>query len=112
MTLWRSFSGSKPKSGEDGIGGGSLGLPSDPVLDLGQSFGGLMDVVPVSDVGECFEQLLETVGAVQERWGHRIAVAGSASCYAHYRRRFFDVSHPRAFLRGIPVLTQSLSIAG
>ena len=112
MTLSRYFSGSKPQSGENGIGGGPLGLPFDPVLNSGQSFGGLMDVVPVSDVSEGFEQLLEAFGAVQERCGHRIAVAGSASSYAHYRRRFFDVSHPRAFLRGIPVLTQSLSIAG
>jgi hypothetical protein len=95
MKLWRSFSGSKPQSGEDGIGGGSLGLPPDPLLDLGQPLGGLMDVVAVGDVGEGFEQLLETFVAARSDGGcyDRRLLASRRAPSA----RFFDVSHPSAF---------------
>ena len=55
MKLWPPFSGSKPQRGEDGVGGGRLGLPLDPLLDAHEPFGRLMDVVAVGDVGEGFE---------------------------------------------------------
>ena len=47
-----AFPGSKPQRGEDRVGGGRLGLPLDPVLYKGEALGGLMDVVPLGDVGE------------------------------------------------------------
>jgi hypothetical protein len=111
MTLSRYFSGSKPQSGENGIGGGPLGLPFDPVLNSGQSFGGLMDVVAVGDVGKGFEQLFETFAAVQDRGGYCLAGC-STSRRARDRSHFFDLTHPSAFPRRIPARVRNLRAAG
>lgn len=111
MTLWRSFSGSKPQSGEDRVGGGMIGLTPDPFLDARQSFRGLMDVVAVGDVGERFEQLLETFVAAEHRRGRGFD-AGAAS--RSPRRRPYPVVliHPSAFPRGCLAATQSPPVAG
>ena len=108
MTLLRFFSGSKPQRGEDRIGGGPLGLLSDPLLDPGQALGGLMDVVAVGDIGKRFEQLLEAFGTSK---GRR-RPAGAASQRTHERPRSFALSHSSAFPRGIPAVVQSRSAAG
>jgi hypothetical protein len=60
-------SGSKPQNVENGISSGSLGLPLDPFLDLGQPLGSLMDVVPLGDVDERFEELLDAFAARAQR---------------------------------------------
>jgi hypothetical protein len=105
MTLLRSSSGSKPQRGEDRIGGGQFGLLLDPLLDPGQAFGGLVDVVAIGDVDKGFEQLFKTLvaGAV---W-RRCSEGGSASRRAHDRPQFFDPSHSPAFPRSIPADVQS-----
>jgi len=108
MTLLRFFSGSKPQRGEDRIGGGPLGLLSDPLLDSGQALGGLMDVVAVGDIGERFEQLLETFATSK---GSR-RPASAASPRTHEQPRFFAFPHSSAFSRGIPAVVQSLPAAG
>ena len=70
MTLLRSSLGSKPQRGEDWVGGGLLGLTTDPFLDSGKALGRLVDIVPVGNVGKRFEQLFEAVVAP-------LAVAGA-----------------------------------
>lgn len=47
--------------GKDRIGGGDCGLVANPLLDQRQPACRLMDVVPIKDVAEGFEQLFETV---------------------------------------------------
>ena len=108
MTLLRFFSGSKPQRSEDRIGGGPLGLLSDPLLDSGQALGGLMDVVAVGDIGKRFQQLLKAFATPK---GSR-RPAGAASPRTHERPRFFALSHSSAFPRGIPAVVQSLLAAG
>jgi hypothetical protein len=110
MTLSRYFSGGKPQSGEDRIGGGMIGLPPDPILYSRQPFGGLMDVVAVGDVGEGFEQLFEALGAPEHRRGRRLA--GTATRRARRRPHSFVLTHPSAFPCGCSAATQSPSAAG
>lgn len=108
MKLLRSL-GSKPQSGEDGIGGGPLGLPPDPILNPGQAFGRLMDIVAVGNVGKGFKQLFKAF--VTGGNGRRHHHAGSAS--RRYRGpHFFSLSHPSAFPRGIPAVVQSPPAVG
>jgi len=110
MTLCRPFSRSKPKRGEDRIGGGSLGLTPDPVLHARQPLGGLMDVVAVGDVGECLEELLETFGAAEDRAAGD--TAGMAAWRATGRPYLVDLIHPSAFFCAIPAATQTRPVAG
>ena len=110
MTLLRYFSGGKPQSGEDRIGGGLLGLPPDPVLDAGQTFGSLMDIVAVDDVDKGFEQLLEALSAVGERRGSR-CVRPTSRCPRHPSHRL-GLFHSNAFpRRRIPALAQNHPVA-
>ena len=110
MKLSGYFSGGKPQRGEEGIGGGVLGLPLDPVLNLGQPFGRLMDVVAIDDIGEGFEQLFEALAPVHD--GRGGGHADPASRRVPGRSQFLDLSHPSAFPRGIPAATQNLPAAG
>ncbi len=108
MTLLRSFSGGKPQSGEDRIGGGPIGLPFDPLLDPRQALGGLMNIIPV-DIGEGLEQLLEAFGATED-CGRRIA--GPASRRTRRRSHSLVLTHPTAFRCGCSVATQNHPVAG
>jgi hypothetical protein len=108
MTLLRYSLRGKPQSGENGVSGGALGLPPNPVLNPGQPFGCLMDVVAIGDVDKRFEQLLEALGAGLNRRGCRVTRSTSRCPYDV--PHFLDLSHPSAFPRGIS--TQSLSLAG
>jgi hypothetical protein len=106
MTLLRSFSGSKPQPGEDRVGGGLLSLATDPFLDSGKALRGLVDVVPVGNVGKRFEQLFQALVARARRGG--CGVPRSALRRAPDQPHFFDLSHPNAFPRGItPAVTQN-----
>jgi len=108
MTLLRSSLGSKPQRGEDWVGGGLLGLTTDPFLDSGKALGRLVDIVPVGNVGKRFEQLFEAVVAPHRcRRGH---MARPTSRRAHRKPpHFFNLSHPNAFPHGIiSAATQSL----
>ena len=115
MTLSRS-SGSKPQSVEDRIGCGALRLAHDPVLDSGEAFGGLMDIVAV-DVGDRIEQLFDTLIPAASRRGCRRT--GTASRYQSDRAHSAVLSHPIAFPRGAvtfvepnsPALTQNHPLA-
>lgn len=110
MKLWRSFSGSKPQSGEERIGGGSVGLSPDPLLDARQALGGLVNVVALGDVGEGVEQRVEAFAAGQRRSGRRIFAAAARRPYD--RPHPVDLSHPGAFPCGVPAATQSRPVAG
>ena len=106
MTLSPLFSGSKPQRGEDRVGGGRLGLPSDPVLHSCEPLCGLMDIVAVGDIGEGLEQLFETLGAAK----NRRRTDHPASRRAHHRPHCSVSPHPSAFLRG-PVRIRHASAA-
>ena len=110
MTLSRYFSGGKTQSGEDRIGGGAISFPLDPFLHSRQTVGGLVDVVAVSEIGECFEQLFEALGAAEDRGGRRIA--GAATRRAGRWPRSLVLSHLSAFPLGCSARTQSPSVAG
>jgi hypothetical protein len=110
MTLSRCSLRSKPQRGEDRIVGGGRRLAIDPCLHLGQTLRGLMDIISLGDVGERFEQLLETGVAFHGRRGSRGADA--ASRRAHDRPHFFDLSHPSAFPSGIASANRDLLAAG
>lgn len=110
MTLCRPISRSKPQRGEDRIGGGSLGLTPDPVLHSGEPLGGLMDVIAVGDVGECFEQLFETLRTAECRAA--AGVAGAAPRCAHDRLHLVDLTHPSVFPYAISAATQIRPVAG
>lgn len=98
MTLWRC-SGSKPQSAEDRIGSGALRLADDPILHLGQTRGGLMDVVAV-DISDGFEQLLDPFVAIVGCFRYRRL--GVASRNQRDRARSIVLSHPIAFPLGVP----------
>jgi hypothetical protein len=108
MTLLRSFSGSKPQSGEDRIGGGPISLPLDPLLYPRQALGRLMDVVAI-DIGDGFEQLFEAFVATEDR---RCRIAAAASRRARRLSHSLEMTHPTAFLRGCSVATQNPPVAG
>ena len=92
-------SGSKPQSAEDRIGSGALRLADDPVLHLGQTRGGLMDVVAV-DIGDGIEQLLNAFIPTGGRC--RCRRLGVASRNQRNRARSIVLSHPIAFPLGVP----------
>ena len=110
MTLSRSSSGGKPQRGEDRIGGSRVGLLLDPLLNDGEAFGGLMDVVAVGDIDKSFEQLFETLLAGAKRGGG--CGVGAAFGRAHDRPHSFVQSHSSAFPQGFPGSAQSLPGAG
>ena len=111
MTLSRYFSGGKPQSVEDRIGGGMIGLAPDPLLYPRQTLGRLVDVVAVGDVDKGFEQLLQAFGAAEHRRGRR-RLAGTASRRARRRSHSLVLTHPSAFPLGCSAATQSPPIAG
>ena len=110
MTLWRFSLRSKPQSSEYRIGGGPFGLPADPFLDPGQALGSLMNVVALGDVGKGFEQLIETIAAVDRRCGGHPADPASRRPYD--RRHSFVLSHSSAFPHGMPSRVRNLFAAG
>jgi hypothetical protein len=110
MTLLRYFLGGKTQSGEDRIGGGTIGFSLDPILHPRQTLGGLMDVVAIREVGERFEQLLETFGAAEE--GRSRHIAGPASRRARRWPHSLVLTHLSAFPLGCSARTQSPSVAG
>jgi hypothetical protein len=110
MMLWRFSSGGKPQRGEDRIGGSRGGLPLNPLLNLGQTFRRLMDVVAVGDVGKGFEQLFKAFAAIQRRISDRMT--GAASWCAHRRQHSFLLSHACAFPHDIPDRIQIRPVAG
>ncbi|HTW53882.1 MAG TPA: hypothetical protein VME45_18480 [Stellaceae bacterium] len=96
MTLSRYFSGGKPQSGENRIGGGMIGLTPDPLLDPRQTLRGLVDVVALSDVDKCFEQFFEAFGAAKDcRAGG--SPARAAAGRARRRPQSLVLTHPSAF---------------
>ena len=109
MTLSRYFSGGKPQSGEDRIGGGAIGFPLDPLLHLRQPLGGLMNVVAVGEVGERFEQLFEAFGATEDGTGR---IVGPTSWRARRRRHWLVLTHSSAFPHGCSSGTQNPSVVG
>lgn len=110
MTLWRYFSGGKPQSGEDRIGGGMIGLTPDPLLDARQAFGRLVDVVAIGDVDKGFEEFFETFGASE--YGIGRGLGGTASRRARRRLHPLVLPHPSTFPRHCSAATQSPSLAG
>jgi hypothetical protein len=92
------YSGSKPQSAEDWIGGGPFRFAGDPLLHAGEALGGLMNVVAVN-VGDRLEQLLEAFVAAADR-GRRW-LAGAASRHQSDSARSVVLSHPIAFPRDI-----------
>lgn len=110
MTLSRYFSGGETQSGEDRIGGGVIGLPFDPLLHSCQTLGGLVDVVAVSEVGECFEQLLEAFGAAED--SRRYRIGRTASRRTPGWPHSLVLSHLSAFPLGCSARTQGPSVAG
>jgi hypothetical protein len=95
MKLSRCSGGKSQQHVEDRIGGGSLGLPPDPVLHPGKPLRGLMDVIAVGDVDDCLDQLFETFVPGGDHQGNRRFLV--ASRYADFGARFIDVVHPIAF---------------
>ena len=94
MKLSRSSRG-KPQNVEDRIGGGSLGLPPDPILYPGKPLRSLMDVIAVGDVDDGLNQLLETFVPGRDHRRHwRLMVA---SRHADFGARVIDLVHPIAF---------------
>jgi hypothetical protein len=110
MTLSHFSLRGKPQRGEKRIGGGRLGLPPDPFLNLRQAFRSPMDVVPLGDVGKGLEQLLEAVVAVRRLIKGR--VAGAASRGVHHRQHSCLASHLHVFLCHVPAGTQTHLVAG
>ena len=110
MKLSRSFSGSKPQCGEDWISSSLFGLAPDPILNLRQSLGGLMDIIAFGNVGEGLEKRFEAFATLHRRASRRLADA--AARRARHRSSSVDLSHPSAFPRGVPAAAQSHSIAG
>ena len=110
MTLSRYSSGGKPQSVEDRIGGGAIGFPLDPFLHSRQTFGRLVDVVAIGEVGERFEQLFEAFGAAEDGGGRRIA--GTASRRTRRRPHWLELTHSSAFPLGCAARTQSPPVAG
>ena len=109
MTHSRYFSGSKPQSVEDRIGGGAIGFPLDPLLHPRQPLGRLMDIVAVGEVGECLEQLLEAFSAAEDSGAG--CIARTASRRPRRRPRLLMLTHSSAFPRGCSSGTQSRSVA-
>jgi hypothetical protein len=111
------YSGGKPQCVEDRIRGGALHFANDPVLYPRQTFGRLMDVVAI-DIGDGFEQLLDTFILTASRWGCQRM--GTASRHQSDRARSIVLSHPTAFPHGVPAfaetnnsaLTQNHPLAG
>jgi hypothetical protein len=100
MKFFGDYSGKKPRSGEERIAGSPLGLPSDPVLNQSQSFGRLVDVVALGDVGKCFEQRVETLLA-----RGRARQSGLTRAYPRYpddRARSNNLCHAFASPLGAP----------
>lgn len=112
MTLSRLFSGGKPQRGEDRVGSGRLGLRPDPFLHTGEAFGRLMDVVPLDDVGEGFEELIETFRAAGCGPLGTADAAGAAAPRAYHRHPSSVLSHANAFPLGIPARVENHPIAG
>jgi hypothetical protein len=100
----------KPQRSEERIGGGRLGLPPDPFLNLGQPLRGPMDIVPLGDVGKGLEQLLEAIVAVRRLVKYR--VAGAAARRVHHRQHPCLASHLHVFLCHIPAGTPTRLVAG
>jgi hypothetical protein len=111
MTLLRYFSGGKPQSGENRIGGGMIGLAPDPLLDPCQTLRGLVYVVAVGDVDKRREQLLEAFGAAEDRRGYGFFVR-AASRRPRRRPQSLVLAHPSAFPRDCSAATQNPSVAG
>ena len=107
MTRSRSFSGGKPKRGEDRVVGGRSSLVVDPFLNPREAFGGLMDIVAIGDIGECFQQLFEALGAAESG-----RPGGAATRRASGWQHSLVVSHLAAFPHGIPARTRSHFAAG
>ncbi|HUI35541.1 MAG TPA: hypothetical protein VLX67_08445 [Stellaceae bacterium] len=106
MTLSRN-SGSELQHVEDWIGCGALRFAPDPILDPGEAFSRLMDVVAV-DVGNGVEQLLDAF-IPASRWRYRRM--GAASRYQRDRARSIVLCHPIAFPLGIPAVAETTSPA-
>lgn len=106
MMLSRN-SGSELQHVEDRIGGGALRFAPDPVLDPGEAFGRLMNVVAV-DVGDGVEQLLNAF-IPAGRWRDRHM--GTASRNQRDRARSVVLCHPIAFPLGIPAIAETSSPA-
>jgi hypothetical protein len=107
MTLSRN-SGSKPQSVEDRIGCGALRLAPDPVLNPGEAFGGLMDIVAV-DIRDGIEQLFDTL--IPAAGGRECRRMGVASRYQGDRAHSAVLSHPIAFPRGVMTCAEPSSPA-
>jgi hypothetical protein len=88
-------SGGKSQNVEDRIGGGSLGLPPDPVLYPGKPLRGLMDVIAVGDIDDGLDQLLKTLVSGCDHQGNRRFLV--ASRHADFGARLIDLVHPIAF---------------
>jgi hypothetical protein len=110
MKLSHFSSRGKPQRGEKRIGGGRLGLPPDPFLNLGQTFRGSMDIIPFGNIGKRFEQLLKAIVAVRRLIEYR--VAGAASRRVHHRQHPCLASHLHVFLCHIPAGTPTRLVAG
>jgi hypothetical protein len=110
MTLSRYFSGGKPQSGENRIGGGMIGLTPDPLLNSRQALRGLVDIVAVGDVDKGFEQFLEAFGAAEDRGNGFFARA--ALRRSRRRPQSLVLAHPSAFPRDCSAATQNPSVAG
>jgi hypothetical protein len=110
MTLLRYSLRGKPQSGEDRIGGGAIGLRIDPFEDAIEAFGSLVDVVPIGDVDNGFEQLFEAFGTAEVFGGRRII--GTAARRARLRPHSRVMTHPTAFPRGCSAATRNPPAAG
>ena len=110
MTPSQPFLRGKPQRGEDRVGSGSLGLSADPFLHAGQTFGRLMDIVPLGNIDKGFEQLLEALLAARCVSGH--SGDATASRRAHRSHHSFVSSHANAFPLGIPARVENHSTAG
>jgi hypothetical protein len=94
-----SYSGSKPQNVEDGIGGGSLSLATDPLLHIGQAPGSLVDIVALRDIGDGLDQLLEAFVPLGSS-GRALRRTGATPSGTTYGARCSEMSHPTTFLIG------------
>jgi hypothetical protein len=94
------YSGGKPQSAENGIGGGALGLPLDPFLDPRQPLGGLMNIVSLGDVGDGLEQLFQAfVASARQCRNQR---RGTAARHTSRGAVSSQLCHAAAFPCGVP----------
>jgi hypothetical protein len=87
-----SCSGSESHGVEERVGGRSLGLPLDPLLNPCQPRRGLMDVIAVGYIDECFEQLLKAFALPNDRGRKRLG--GTAARCIHHGLKFLGLAHP------------------